>query len=269
MIKYIALDLDGTLLNDKKKILPGTAEYLKRISDNVTIILVSGRHLYEMSNYAKELELDRSATSIYIACDGQYIYSSDFNLLKSFPFLDLDDLKTIVGLEECQASIITNSSNYYINSRPQVINGLRNILKKGNDLRSVCINKRNLNLIGEPLEKVMVLVDSVKNLEQYVNRLSIDYTVHIIDRKYVEVKKREVSKWTALNYYFSENDISTEDVVYFGDDDNDMDCFQNLSHTVAMGNAIDKVKKVAEYIVDSNNEGGVVQGLRMYKETQI
>lgn len=57
--------------------------------------------------------------------------------------------------------------------------------------------------------------------------------------------------------------------MYFGDDDNDMDCFQNLSHTVAMGNAIDKVKKVAEYIVDSNNEGGVVQGLRMYKETQI
>ena len=66
----------------------------------------------------------------------------------------------------------------------------------------------------------------------------------------------EANKWEGLNAHFG---ISTAGILAFGDDYNDIEMLKNAGIGVAVGNAIDEVKAVADYICDTNDNDGVAK----------
>lgn len=267
MIRYIAFDLDGSLLNSKKNIESSSLEGIKQaIKKGMHIVLVSGRHYYEMERYIKEISLHADEDNAVISCDGQYIYNSKGDEIFRFPFLCLNDVNNLCDTYKGNVVVITDKLNYYVNTRPQIINIVRNILKNRNgEQKSISINKKALKKKAiEGIEKVVVITNQIEERIRLREILKNRFSIHVIDDNHIEFENRCVSKWNALSYFLAQKKTSTDEVLYFGDDENDLDCFQNIKNTVAMGNATRVIKQYASVIVCDNDNHGIAEGLRKY-----
>ena len=58
--------------------------------------------------------------------------------------------------------------------------------------------------------------------------------------------------------------ISTDDCYAFGDSNNDISMFKAAGHGIAMGNACDELKEIAEYVTDSVNDDGIYHAFEHY-----
>ena len=104
------------------------------------------------------------------------------------------------------------------------------------------------------IEKIVL---NLKMSEYHKKKLSKKYTIHEINNEKVELLEKNVNKYTALLKCSHYLEIDTDEILYFGDDLNDVEVFDNLSHCVAMGNAAEQIKKRAAYITKTNKEDGV------------
>ena len=71
-------------------------------------------------------------------------------------------------------------------------------------------------------------------------------------------------KGTVLTYVADHLNISTDDCYAFGDSNNDISMFKAAGHGIAMGNACDELKEIAEYVTDSVNDDGIYHAFKHY-----
>ena len=71
-------------------------------------------------------------------------------------------------------------------------------------------------------------------------------------------------KGTCLTYVADHLNISTDDCYAFGDSNNDISMFKAAGHGIAMGNACDELKEIAEYVTDSVNDDGIYHAFEHY-----
>ena len=77
----------------------------------------------------------------------------------------------------------------------------------------------------------------------------------------VELVDKSVNKYYALEYLSRKQIINFDNLLYFGDDYNDMMVFDRLSNTVATDNAVEDIKQKAKYLTASCDENGVYRFL--------
>ncbi len=100
MYKLIALDMDGTLLNDEKQISPANHKAIKQARDNgVKVVLASGRPLVGFKKYLEELDLI-SKDDYAVAFNGALVQSSEGGEIISKTTLTLDDYKYLYELSK-------------------------------------------------------------------------------------------------------------------------------------------------------------------------
>jgi len=75
----------------------------------------------------------------------------------------------------------------------------------------------------------------------------------------VQIMNRKATKWNGIRMTLESFDIEPEQAVYFGDDNDDIEALKNCGTGVAVANAIETVKKVADEVVESNDEDGVAK----------
>ena len=75
---------------------------------------------------------------------------------------------------------------------------------------------------------------------------------------------KDVTKWNAINHLIEYMGISVNEVAAFGDDYNDIDMLQKCGIGVAVANAIDEVKSVANYICGTNDNDGIAKWIEQY-----
>ena len=86
------------------------------------------------------------------------------------------------------------------------------------------------------------------------------YMAHESTWDYVE----NPDKGTGLTYVADHLNISTDDCYAFGDSNNDISMFKAAGHGIAMGNACDELKEIAEYVTDSVNDDGIYHAFEHY-----
>jgi len=74
---------------------------------------------------------------------------------------------------------------------------------------------------------------------------------------WVQYSCKDATKWGAVAAVAGHLGIDASEIAAFGDDFNDAEMIEKCGIGVAMGNAIDEVKAVADYITVSNDEDGV------------
>ncbi len=67
------------------------------------------------------------------------------------------------------------------------------------------------------------------------------------------------TKWNGVRRLLEREGIDVSEAVYFGDDHDDVESIRNIGYGVAMGNAIEEVKNVADTVTATNEEDGVAQ----------
>ena len=241
-IKAIVVDLDRTLLHTDKTISPYTAEVFKKCKQKGILLMVAtARPLRTMLQYCELIDFDAiSATNgARIVCGdyrkecGLCPESADrlLNALKRYP----DFRVTLETGEEAY-------SNMPIEDYYSVIS---------DDLAAVART--------EGAVKILVGLDTPETLELVKEMLTDDLYYTVANGHLMQIMNKSVTKWNGVKAMLEICGCSAEETVYFGDDYDDVEPIRMCGIGVAVSNAIDEVKAVADYIAESNDDDGVAK----------
>ena len=269
-IKAVFLDIDGTLLTDKRSVSQSTIQVINTLKKKGIIVgLATGRGPRFVLQYMASLSLD-----LAIVYNGQYIISREQTLFDN-P-LSPDAIEGLVNYAQknkldlsfgtaagVSGSGIMNAGSGQLGYRisrmvpDALVDAIIFIFNRL--VRWVRPQKKNewSSLFQQPIYQMMMIVSEAetKKLAAEFPQLSITrsspYSVDIISQGMSKLKGIE----KAGDHY----GFTTDQVMAFGDSTNDVEMLAGVSYSVAMGNGSKKVKEVASYVTASNNEDGIYQ----------
>ena len=150
-----------------------------------------------------------------------------------------------------------------INGRIIDINGYNKSVED-DEMISIEIVDDALKLLEDDMEFYKILIPLYQEADhERMNAFlaSIDSVEHYSSNLAIEVVGEEVSKGNAIETLCSEKDIALDQVVVFGDSDNNLSMFEIAGKSIAMGNAISQLKTIAHHITKSNNEDGIAYAI--------
>lgn len=124
--------------------------------------------------------------------------------------------------------------------------------------------KKDLNKFPKNANIVVAFGVSKEKTEDLVNSLSgiSDVAVHVLhswvegDYWDVHVNHKSATKKHAIERLIEILDVKKEEVIGIGDGNNDIPLFESVGYRVAMGNAVENLKKAADYVTDSLENDG-------------
>jgi len=244
-IKMIVLDLDGTLLNSDKKI----SEYSKSIiqkcrEKGVKIIFATVRGTTDSI----------APSELFDGCikkSGAMAYDGDNLIYKQV--MTISDVRSLLlACDKAGLKIVAESGDDGICYTNFIVTEEWTKKHKVVDFAEIDFNSDKIYVIIEKIEAISIIKN---NLPQNIN-LFIDR-----DNKFAFISHGEAVKSKATAALAEHWDIKQKEIVCFGDDLIDIDILQYCGVGVAMGNALDEVKKVADYICDTNDNDGVAKWL--------
>lgn len=260
--KMIVVDLDGTLLNINGNCSEKTKKYLKKLKDlGYIIVIATGRVLRSAIGVTDGAEF----VNYIIANAGALIYDRDNSKIIMKKEISRDDTRRICDSYNDEIDYI-NICDLYNHNRcignnkidycyDKIINNVDDFISKCDDILHITVKLKNNDLVDKYYKlldrdslKIIVMQDS------------------FTDRKWLEIFSKGVSKYNAIKIISEIEGIRNDDIISFGDGLNDIDMIKKTGIGVAMGNALDLVKEVSNYVTISHNEDGVIYFLRGYLE---
>lgn len=266
MFKLIAIDMDGTLLRSDHTVSQYTKDILKKFSDNGTRIVIStGRPLNAVIHYINDIGIF-SDDDFVICNNGASIYSiKDFSPIYS-NYIDINICKEIFDLgKSFNVAIEAFSHDFSIASEKHnhFDNGDNNDLP----LKVHYVNTSDDLSNFDNLFKIMFIADEDK-INQIIPLVPSRYidnynAIHSLP-KIFEFLNKDCGKGFTIANLCNILNIDINHVVSFGDAPNDVDMIKMCGTGVAMGNAYDEIKEIANFITKSNDEDGVAYFLEQY-----
>jgi len=264
MIKLIAIDMDGTLLNSKKQLLEETKQYFKDFHNKGTetlLVLCTGRPETGIRPYLKDLGYLEENHYI-ISQNGANIYESQTGKRLMDAFVDSAAIQKWIELgKKHGVSVMGGGVDYYycFDQEPtewmefdtKIVSGQ---LKRISIEESLNTDFYKLLLMGdeEQLNEFETFIPEVWRDEFYVVR----------SQKYlVEVLKKGVNKAYGLEQLARELNIEPSEIAAIGDAANDIEMLEYAGLAIAMGNASEEVKSISDIVTDTNENNGVIKAI--------
>lgn len=258
--KVLVLDLDGTLTNSEKKITPKTKKALMKMQEQGhTVVLASGRPTPGVTPLAKELELEKNGGYILSFNGGQITDCATGEVVyqKTLPpevvpeLFELAD-KLDIGLISYEGDSIITGMHY-----DQYIDMEKNI----NHL-PVKQMENVADYIDFPLNKCLGTADpevAAKAEQEYAKMFGKTLCISRSEPFFIEITPMGIDKAASLERFCKITGNKRENLIACGDGFNDVSMIEYAGLGVAMENAQDAVKEVADYVTDSNDEDGVAK----------
>lgn len=264
-IKLIAIDLDGTLLNTQHEMTERAEKVLKSaMSQGVRIVIATGKTFASAKHLVKRLGL----TTPGIYNQGTITFNNDGSV-HSQQIIDTmlarqiitfaEDRDYLVGVYSGSRILVRKMSKrmdelttHFHEPSPEEVGPLQNILDT------------------TPVNKIIAIApDDSRRIMALRWQLSIQIgsgarllSAGIPDE--IEVLPPNTSKGSALKVLLKEMGITANQVMAIGDGENDVEMLQMAGLGVAMGNANDHVKSVANTTTKTNDEDGVAEAIEKY-----
>ncbi|WP_078593405.1 Cof-type HAD-IIB family hydrolase [Evansella clarkii] len=238
-IKLIALDMDGTLLNNEHEISEENRKAIFEAEEKgVTVVLSTGRTLATCRDYAQALGL----SSYLVTSNGSEIYNESGEIVER-NLLETEYIQMMVELTEKHPTKFWAAAveDVFLNKMPENISDY-NWIKFGFDVEDDRVREEIYNVLSQK-GSLEISNSSPTNLE--INALGIN-------------------KAKALKRVCELLGISMENVIAMGDSLNDIAMIEEAGIGVAMGNAQEMVKKTADYVTGTNLEDGVAKAIRKF-----
>ncbi|RQV59913.1 HAD family phosphatase [Burkholderia cenocepacia] len=126
-----------------------------------------------------------------------------------------------------------------------------------------------LNLTDLPHKLMFIAAPSQEpTLETIRAHLAPTTNALFSHHRLLEINALGVSKGTALRALQAQLGVSPEETVAIGDSYNDVPMFESAGYAIAMGNGVDAVKNIANWVTTTNDEGGVADAIQHLVETR-
>lgn len=265
-IKLIAIDLDGTLLNDQHMVSDRVRQSIQYAQNKgVQIILASGRPysgmapiLHDLGIYNdKNYVISNNGAMIRDITTGKAIHE---NVLGYDDYLKIEALSRELDVfmhvvsDQCLYTANRDIGRYtvyesYLSNIPLVY---RPLLEMDSE---ICYSK-------------CMFSDDPKLLAEVEKRVPQEFYEHYEVVKsasfYLEFLRKNSTKGYALQKIANELGIKSSEIMCMGDHENDFSMFKVADTKIAMGNAIDLLKEHATFITKTNSEDGVAIAIEKY-----
>ena len=261
MFKLVAVDLDGTLLDDRKLIPSENIAAIRKIKDRgVKIVIATGRPIAVIKKIIAQLGID--SDDYCVALNGvlvqnlrseEVICSSGFSgeLLKKLVSLS-QQYSLYIHTFSKTFGLVANKRNKY--SDIECYGGV--VQYREFDFSTVADSDEFYKCVLTGPEEMVDQLE--RNLDPVFRKLfSVVRTLPCI----LEFLPAGVSKGRGLSMLAGKIGIAPEEMIAFGDEHNDYEMLQAVGFPVAMGNAIEPVKKISKMVTTTNNEAGVAYAL--------
>ena len=269
MIKLIAIDMDGTLLNEKKHIDKAEKEAIhEAIEAGIKIVLCTGRPLYGILPFYEELGLSELDSEGYVILNnGCSIHKTkDWKLIDQVNFTS-DDIEYLYKFSESYDINFTlvNDTYYFNIGRKPTDELIKDAGFVFSDITDISLEEAKSG--KHKIMKIMFLGDPeiMADFQEKNEDIIKSKYSGVLSQSYVyEVFPKDNNKGTGLKKLAEKLGIKQEEVMAIGDGNNDIEMFEYANYSVAMKNATELAKKAAKYETDSNENDGVAKAIRKY-----
>ncbi|EGF85512.1 cytidine deaminase [Gemella haemolysans] len=287
MIKLIASDMDGTLLNSDHKIPNENVELIKFAQKNgIQFVVATGRAYYE----ALPALNDENIKCDVISFNGGIIYDKNGNIINITPMKLKDLYYTIEILKSLEISYQLYTKNtIYTNSIETDITAYIDLIRANGEepneqhLRREAKNRLALGHITEvdnielylnqednPAIKVIGISNDLEKLKHATELLSGNENISVTSSgaNNVEIMDKKATKGEALKIVADIHDINLKNAIAIGDNLNDQAMLDIVEYSIAMKNGNKELQNNAKFITEkTNSEGGVADSvMKLLKE---
>ncbi len=260
-VRLIALDLDGTLLDEEKKI-PGQAVQLiaKAQEKGIIVTLASARPFCSMLPYARQLKLEAPLISL----SGSYVTKEREERIWLKRPMDLLKFREMVRIFE--------DDNYYIKvylenelivqeATEETINYSRNF-----GVPYTALGPKKLRTLDKAPMRIAIFDDAarIQKAQQILKMWSDDFAVIRDTDHGLEIVEPTVSKGAALKRICEDLGIPMKHVMAVGNEGSDISMIREAGIGIAMGNACEELKQYADDITKTNEECGVGYAIQKF-----
>ena len=264
MIKLVAIDMDGTLLNSKKELLEETKQYFKDFHKKETdtlLVLCTGRPESGIRPYLKDLGYLEENHYI-ISQNGANIYESRTGKRVMDAFLDSAAIQKWIELGKKHGiSVMGAGVDYYYCFDQEPTEWMEFDVKLVTGKLKRIPTKESLNT---DFYKILLMGDEeqLNEFETFIPEEWRDEFYVVRSQKYlVEVLTKGVNKAFGLEQLAKELNIQPSEIAAIGDAANDIEMLEYAGLAIAMGNASEEVKAVSDIVTDTNENNGVIKAI--------
>lgn len=266
MIKLVAIDLDGTLLDSKKDISPrNKATLMEAKTAGVKIVLCTGRPLKAIEVYLDELEL-RDNGDYSITFNGGLVQKNKSGEIMEKVLMPLEDIRELhelaVGLD-VPLDVLSDGLVLQLPSSPNytsIYSELNNLLT----FEATQLDK----LSADGVYNKVVIALEADYLDEQIKKIPSEfydrYEVIKTRKNLLEFMPKGITKAYGLSLLAKDLGIKQEEIMTIGDEENDLPMIEYAGLGVAMENAVPEVKVAAQVITDTNDRDGVAKVVETY-----
>ena len=287
MIKLIASDMDGTLLNEKHKIDKETVVAIKKAEEAGIIFAIStGREYDTVEPLLKENNIKCQC----VLMNGAEYRDEEGNILEEINIEQEIATKIIHILqkEKVSARIFTNKGIYTTDTKEEALKEMVYRTLSFNPsftqeealefakVQPYFVNLNYISNLDEFLKSDMEIrkfvafhsnIELINKMKKIIGELA-NIAVSSSFRDNMEITHITAQKGIILAKVAEKMGFKRDEVLVLGDSFNDYSMFTEFTESVAMGNAIPEIKEIAKYITDTNDNLGVAKAIYKVLEEQ-
>ena len=256
MIRMIAADMDGTLLDSRKRLPRGLFALVKALRrQGIRFVVASGRQYYNLAAQFEEI----ADQVTFLSENGTMVFEQGNPVfLDEMPAGDYQAIVEAVRKVPGAHAVLCGVHSAYIESRdPELLRNVAMYYKKYkivDDLRNV----------DDRICKVAVydIFSAEGNSWKALDALWERFSVALSGEHWVDVMEKHVSKGSALLALEKLYGVPFEETMAFGDYLNDLEMMESCRYSYAMANAHPELKAAARFEAPSNDENGVIRIIR-------
>lgn len=275
-IKVIIMDVDGTLTNDQKIVSEKTKEALMKAQKaGAILILASGRPTSGLVGLAKELEMDKN-NGLLVSYNGSKVIDCSTGETLFNQALSIEEGKAVLEhmkkfdrvrpmIDKGEYMYVNNVYDNWITWRGKPFDVIQYESRGGHF--KLCEVDDLAEFVDFPLNKILTTSDPEylqehykEMMEPFKDTLSCMFTGDF----YFEFTATGIDKAKALDTVLTPLGYKKEEMIAFGDGHNDASIIKFAGTGVAMSNAVQALKDIADDITLSNNEDGIAVSLYKY-----
>ncbi|MFO8069379.1 MAG: Cof-type HAD-IIB family hydrolase [Alkalibacterium sp.] len=293
-IKAIVCDMDGTLLTSDSLIDPQTLDKLKELQKKgIKLILASGRSYIRLLPDALKLDMEKHGGMV-IDVNGTSIYDVSskkrdrLGMLNSFHINKINEFFSSFNVE-IQYSQDDTIYTYLPEEIYTLKKNIRGEMKLPDDYPWMggmygwlCDTRdgypyqhmiRSLQHSPESCNKISIVQDPhyMSFVKETLTKHAFigDYEFVFSDERKMEITNKNINKGNALKALQEKLNILDDELIVFGDSENDVSMFHGRKYSIAMANALPLAKQSANFHTEDHNHSGVYSMLNKFEQNGL
>lgn len=262
-IKMIISDIDGTLINDQDELPTNFKEMISELDKRgIIFVAASGRSASSIKN-----KLQHDADNIYLISDNGAIIMHKGEIINASTFSkeEFDELcGHMVTYKGNTVGVVTLDAGYVQLAHEDVDQGFLDEFFYGN-VEVDDVTKVTGNVVGISIHNTHNTVENLNG--EAMAPFREKYELVQAGAEWIDAIPKNTNKGSSVEKLLEILGLTTDNAIAFGDYNNDLEMIQTVKMGFAMEDATDELKAVADEVIGSNNDNGIIK--KIYELLEI